>query len=304
LKNSALSPQLLSSGHGLLEAPVFDPSLGLIVADADKGGVWSFPFGLPAKEIVSHRRGIGGMALHAEGGLVVSGRNVALKQITSEPSPGIELLANKPDNGIVGFNDLTTDPAGRIYVGSLAFHAMDVSPDEFSNKPAGRIHLIDLDGRAQSVAEGILLSNGMAFSPDARLLYVADSLRRSVLAYDVRDDGSLGTPKTFCHVTNGLPDGVAVAEDGSVWLAICHAGRIASYASDGDLMGEITFPVPMTTSLCFGGDNYQDLFVVSGSRGAPKELLGCVFRVAVNVRGLPRPKARIAIPHAMGAPVT
>jgi gluconolactonase len=172
---------------------------------------------------------------------------------------------------------------------------MDVSPDASADVPAGRLHLIDLDGQARDVADGILLSNGMAFSPDARLLYVADSLRRSVLVFDVHDDCSLGAPRTFCRVADGLPDGLAVAEDGSVWLAVCHAGRVIAYSSGGDKKIEITFPVPMTTSLCFGGEDYRDLFVVSGSRAAPPDLAGCVFRVAVDVPGLSRPKARTLI---------
>lgn len=292
----AIIPELISSGHGLLEGPVFDPDLGgLIVADADVGGVWSFPSSGPAKLIVPHRRGIGGMAVHSNGGLVVSGRNVALKPVTMETVPAIELLGNAPIAGVIGFNDLVTDPAGRIYVGSLAFHAMDVAADASSDKPAGRVHLIDLDGTARDVADGILLSNGMAFSPDAKILYLADSLRRCILAFDVRDDGSLGAPRTFCHVTEGLADGIAVAADGSLWLALCHVGRVVVYTAEGKSKNEIAFPVPMTTSLCFGGDNYRDLFVVSGARGAPPELQGCVFRVRVNVPGLPRPKARTAI---------
>jgi sugar lactone lactonase YvrE len=98
---------VLVSGFGLIEGPVWHAELGLLFADAGKGGA----FLLNRKGVVStvfeHRRGIGGMAWHEQGGLIVSGRNVAYK------APGaaatIVLLHKDPDHGLVGFNDLTTD---------------------------------------------------------------------------------------------------------------------------------------------------------------------------------------------------
>jgi D-xylonolactonase len=289
-----MQPELLSSGHGLLEAPVFDPEFGLIAADASHGGVWAFPSDRAPRLLVPHRRGIGGMAVHARGGFVVSGRNVAIKMPGLEHSDAVEILANDPARGVTGFNDMVTDRMGRVYVGSLAFFAMDVSPSETGEKPAGRLHLIDLDGSVRDVAQGVLLSNGLAFSPDGKRLYFADSLRRIVSVFNVSDDGSLANQTTFCKLPDGLPDGIAVTEDGSVWLAVCHGGRVIAYDQNGEIKEVLTFPVPMITSLCFGGEDYRDLYIVSGPTGAPPELSGCVFRQRVDVPGIPRPRARIA----------
>jgi gluconolactonase len=77
--------ETISTGHGLLEGPLWDIDRGLLVADAIVGGVWAFKDGPPAL-VVPHRRGIGGMALHAEGGIVVSGRNVAFKRFEGTES--------------------------------------------------------------------------------------------------------------------------------------------------------------------------------------------------------------------------
>ena len=288
------SIELLSSGHGLLEGPIWHPRLGFLVADADVGGVWGFPSGVAPKLHVAHRRGIGGMALHENGGLVVSGRNVAFKRLIGDPGADetVVLLANDPAKGMIGFNDLTTDTAGRIYVGSLGFRAME---NEDQAVPSAFLHVIDLDGTSRVVAEDVQLTNGLGWSPDGKRLYHADSLRHVVKAYEVRSDGSLGRPEIFAATPFGLPDGLAVAEDGSVWLAVAHGHAVCRFASDGRELQRIAFPVPMVTSLCFGGDDLRDLYVVSGSRGAPVDVGACVYRLRVDVSGLPRALARVPV---------
>ena len=54
----------------------------------------------------------------------------------------------------------------------------------------------------------------------------------------------------------------------------------------------------MVTSLCFGGDDLRDLYIVTGSRGGPSERCGTVYRLRSDVAGLPLPPARIALPAA------
>lgn len=292
---STSTPELLSSRHGLLEGPVWHPERGLLVADATVGGVWSFrPGAAPALQ-VANRRGIGGMALHENGGLIVSGRNVAFKPFLDQPDPDrtIVLLPNDPANGVVGFNDLVTDAAGRIYVGSLGFRAMD---GENLTGPAGFLHLIDLDGSSRIVAKDVQLTNGLGFSPDGTRLYHSDSSRHIVKVYDVGDDGSLGPPAVFAETPAGHPDGLAVAEDGCVWLAVAFGHNVCRFAPDGRELERIQFPVPMVTSLCFGGDDMRDLYVVSGSRGAPPEVGACVYRLRTDIPGLVRPLSRVRLP--------
>jgi gluconolactonase len=289
--------ELLSSGHSLLEGPIWHPTLGLLVGDADVGGVWCFAPGMPPKQVVPHRRGIGGMALHENGGLIVSGRNVALKRMIGEAGADetVVLLANDPPNGMIGFNDLTTDSVGRIYVGSLGYRAME---NEDRNGRTAFLHLIDLDGSVRVVASDVQLTNGLGWSPDGKKLYHSDSLRHIIKVYDGRDDGSLGAPRVFATTPFGHPDGLAVAEDGSVWLAVADGHAVCRFAADGRELQRFTFPVPMVTSLCFGGKDLRELYVVSGSRGAPKEMGACVFRLHPDVAGLPRPLARVHLPGA------
>jgi len=279
----------LCGGYGLIEGPVWDPARGLLFSDVIYGGVFCLGNSGEVSQVIEHRRGIGGMALHADGGLVVSGRNIAHK-----PADGSDtrvLLPGDPEHGVLGFNDLTTDAAGRIYAGALAFRPVG-SDDE--PKP-GDLYCIDLDGSARVVGHDALLTNGLAFSPDGRRLYHSESRRHLVRVYDVADDGDLGPHRTFAAVDDGIPDGLAVAEDGSVWVAVAHGSRVDVFEPDGSLRRRIPCRLPMVTSLCFGGDGLRRLYVVTGSGGEGPKDAGVVFVLDTEVAGLPVPPARIRL---------
>ena len=115
--------------------------------------------------------------------------------------------------------------------------------------------------------------------------------------YDVEADGSLSQWRPFARLA-GTPDGLAVAADGSVWVALAQGGSVAVLESDGRERRRVPVPLPMVTSVCFGGDDLQDLYVVTGSRGGPRQNCGTVFRTRGEVPGMLRPPARVALPAA------
>lgn len=289
--STAGTPELLVRGYGLVEGPVWDPAQGLIFSDVLGGGVYCLDAAGNVATVFEHRRGIGGIALHEAGGLVVSGRNVSFKPFDGGATRC--LLDRDPDAGNVGYNDLTTDAAGRIYVGSLGnspVFADDRAPQ------AGDLYLLDLDGSARKVGEDVRLTNGLGFSPDGRTLYHSDSLRRTVFCYPVADDGSLGEKQAFHTHERGVPDGLAVAEDGSIWVALAGGGHgVDVIAADGTHQAHVAIPDPMCTSVCFGGDDLRDLYIVSGSDDAPSDRHGAVYRTRSDVAGLPVAAARVAL---------
>ena len=143
---------------------------------------------------------------------MVGGRNVAYKGPAAE---GTVVLLDQQTAGGVGFNDLVTDAAGRLYVGSLGASPFDPEAEQ----RAGFLHLIDLDGSSRVLAGDILLTNGLGFSPDGKRLYHSDSRRQIVGVYEVREDGSVSERSVFADIDDGSPDGLAVAQDGTVWVA-------------------------------------------------------------------------------------
>ncbi len=278
----------LASGYGLIEGPVWHADDGLYFSDVLNGGVHRLAPAGGVRTVIERRRGIGGMALHHAGGLVVGGRTVLYQSLTSVQSEVLLDSARIP--GAVGFNDLTTDTAGRVYVGSLAFRVFGGDPPR-----PGYLHVIDLDGSARAISDGVMLTNGLGFSPDGRRLYHSDSRSELIRVYDVHEDGSVGPWRVFARTANGVPDGMAVAQDGSVWVALAHGGAVLVLAPDGSERVRLPVPLPMVTSVCFGGDDLRDLYVVTGSRGGPHENCGTVFRARVEVPGLPLSPARVRL---------
>jgi len=282
--------QQLATGYSLIEGPVWDAAKGLYFSDVLGGGIYLLDRQDKISLAVPKRRGVGGMALHADGGLVAGGRNIVHVSLADHSMT--VLLDQKGAGNAVGFNDLTTDAMGRCYVGSIAYAIFRGEEP----KP-GNLYRIDLDGGVRQVADGVLLSNGLGFSPDGRRLYHCDAGRGLVRVYDVRSDGSLDHWRAFAAMGPGsVPDGLKVAADGSVWVADAHGGRVAVFWPDGRHRGDVAVPCPMVTSLCFGGGDLRDLYVVTGSRDGPSQACGAVYRVRSDVAGLPLPAARVRAP--------
>ena len=280
----------LATGYGLIEGPVWDAARGLLFSDVIGGGVFCFsPATGKVEPVLEHRRGIGGMALHENGGLIVSGRNISWKG--AELEDAAVLLDREEIPAAVGFNDLTTDPEGRIYVGSLAFSPVGAAEEP---KP-GHLHLIDLDGSTRVLADGIMLTNGLGVSPDGSKLYHSDSLSGGVFVYDRSPDGSVGERRLFGPVSEGHADGLALSTDGAVWVAVAGGGCVIAFNPDGSERTRLPVPLPMVTSVCFGGDDLRDLYVVTGSRGADSDRAGTVYRTRTEVPGLPVAPAQVRI---------
>jgi xylono-1,5-lactonase len=278
--------ETVASGYGLIEGPVWEAGRGLYFSDVLEGGVYRLDPAGDLTTVVPHRRGIGGMALHEQRGLVIGGRTIAYRSLTGERSAVLLDSATIP--GATGFNDLTTDAAGRVYVGSLAFRVFARE----TPRP-GHLHVIDLDGSVRAIADGVMLTNGLGFSPDGTRLYHCDSRSDAIRVYHVRDDGSVEQWRVFASAR--IPDGMAVAEDGSVWVALAASGCVLVLSPDGSERQRLPIPLPMVTSVCFGGDDLCDLYVVTGSRGGPSERCGAVYRTRVEVPGLPLPPCRVRL---------
>ena len=283
----------LAQGYGLIEGPVWEDGKGLLHSDVLFGGVFRLNLDGIVETVFEHRRGIGGMALHEAGGLIVSGRNLSFKPFSGGAT--VTVLEQDESAGVVGFNDLATDADGRIYAGALG-----ASPvfDDGREPRAGDLYLVDLDGSARVVALDVQLTNGLGFSPDGTTLYHSDSRRQTVFCYSVAADGSLGEKRPFVKTDGGSPDGLAVSEDGAVWVALAGGSGVGVYSASGAQQDLIEIPQPMCTSLCFGGADRRDLYIVSGSEGSQSDRAGAVYRTRTSVAGLPVANARTRLGDA------
>jgi len=284
--------QEVASGYGLIEAPTWSDTHGLIFSDVRNGGVYCLGSDGKTSTIVPKRRGVGGIALHAEGGFVIGGRDIIYVPEGAGTQRMILAPASIPN--ATGFNDLTVDSKGRIYLGSLG----GVVFGDGELKP-GNLLVIDLDGSTRILSDGVILTNGVGFSPDGKRLYHSDSRSEHVRVYDVNADGSVGPKRVFAQFEKGrVPDGLKVASDGSVWVADARGSRVAVFEADGRHRMDVKVPLPMVTSLCFGGADLKDLYIVTGSEGGPHENCGTIYRMRVDVPGQRIPQARIDLARA------
>ena len=185
--------QAVATGYGLIEGPVWDAAKGLYFSDVLNGGVSLLDRHDKVSIAIEKRRGIGGMALHVAGGLVVGGRDIAFISLKDDRTKVLLTKDVTPD--AIGFNDLTTDKAGRVYVGSLAYRVFGGE----TPKP-GHLHVIDLDGSVRTISDGIMLTNGLGVSPDGKRLYHSDARGGLVRVYDVKPDGSVGPWRQFASL--------------------------------------------------------------------------------------------------------
>ena len=182
--------------------------------------------------------------------------------------------------------DTASDEAGRVYVGSLG-------SDPFSEprKVPGALYRIDAEGDATELYAGVGLSNGIGFSPGEHLLYHADTAARAILVYEMADNAPAILRRTLAM--NGNPDGLAVDEHGYFWVALFGGGRVERHSPFGLLDDAIHVPARNVTSVCFGGADRRDLYIVTADNTDAPERRGTIFRTRVEVPGLPAPLARI-----------
>jgi L-arabinonolactonase len=191
----------------------------------------------------------------------------------------------------VHLNDGRCDRSGR--------HFWSGTLHEPRTRKNGALFRLSGSGAVAEMAGGVIASNGIAFSPDNRVLYYADSRGPVIWAFDLDDaTGGLSNRRLFATVPagEGMPDGAAVDAEGCYWSARFMGRRIVRYRPDGRVDREIAMPVTNATMMAFGGADYRTLYITTG-RGAlgPEALAaepwaGGILAMAVDVPGLPEPR--------------
>jgi sugar lactone lactonase YvrE len=237
-------------------------------------------------ETLLQRQQIGGIVLAEDGGIVLTGSNLALW----EPKGGEfrDLLSSFEGTPIRRFNDLTTDSHGSVIVGSVS-----PMPAGGGKRPPGELYRRDAGGKVTKLWEDIEFSNGLGFSPDEKLLYHCDTMTNAVWVYDVKSDRSLTDRRMFGRLPEGAPDGLAVDADGGVWVAATSTGELLRFKSDSTLDLRIKASDRMVMSLAFGGPDLCDLYVTTGIVANTKEFTGSILKARTTVPGLPTALARI-----------
>ena len=264
--------ETLAWGYGLVEGPRADGQGNLYFSDVHKGGVYCRRADAVIDTVVPKRRGVGGIALHADGGLVISGRNIC------HVRDGETRVLFAPD--APGLNDLFVDADGRVICGTMR-------SDPFSTdgpRTPGECWRIDAGGQVTELYGDVALTNGIGLSPDGTVLYHSDSTR-GVWAHDYVD-GRVSGRRLFVQQDGLMPDGLAVDEAGTVWVADVSGSRaLRGFAPNGSEIGRVDVPARMVTSVCFGGSDRRDMYIVTGDNTDEAERGGTIYRTRAEVPG-------------------
>ena len=225
---------------------------------------------------------MGGIALHADGGILISGRD--LSHVKDGTSRIVFSLEDTP-----GFNDIFCDADGHVLIGSMRSNPFKPG----GPREKGELYRVRPDGSSSMLYDGVSLSNGIGLSPDGKQLYHSDTAPGHIVAHDVLADGSCSNRRIFASTARGMPDGLAVDEAGCVWVAAYGGGCVTRFAPDGSLDCHLDVPAQAVTSLCFGGPDRRDLYVVTADNTNDESLRGSVFRTRVEVPGLEVAAARV-----------
>jgi len=207
------------------------------------------------------------------------------------------IAAVEPDLPTTRVNDGMLDRRG-----GLVFGSMDEDPN--GARPIGQVYAYEGGPGPRALASGVRIANSIAFSPDGRRMYFADTPTKVIRCYDYDpDSGDLSGERTFAVVEGpGAPDGSTVDADGCLWNAEWGGGRVVRYTPDGRVDRAVALPCAQVTCCAFGGARLDRLFITTAGAGLDAAALarephaGALFVVDAGVGGLadtPFPAARL-----------
>lgn len=221
-----------------------------------------------------------------KGGLLI-GLEDGLHALDPVAGLGERLVAVEADEFLTRINDGKPDPAGRLWFGTM---------DKTGRmSPIGSLYRLDPDGTLARVRTDVRIPNAIAFAPDGKTMYVADSETRTVEACDYDPaTGALGRARDFARYDAPvMPDGACVDAAGGVWIAAIGAGRIERRQPDSTLDLVVSLPVSRPTMPALGGADGRTLFVtcqrrlLSGAGLAREPLAGDLLAVRVPFEAAP-----------------
>lgn len=276
-----LDIRVLASGYGTIEGPTVEGD-SLYFSDVSRGGVYKLLSEGQVDTVIPKRKGVGGICLHRNGGLIVSGRDVShvvegkTRVLLSREQA--QLLPGAGRRGRVGgFNDLLALPDGRILVGTVRL-------DENDERLKGELLLVSGEGQAVVLYGNVGDANGIAIDEQGNIFHAASTDRQII----VSRFSSTTQVKIIHRISTadilGVPDGLAIDEAGCCWVAFYKGSCVAQFDPSGKLLQTINMPAHEVTSVCFSG---RDLIVVTEDNTADPTLEGCVFVIKLEVSGAP-----------------
>lgn len=207
-------------------------------------------------------------------------------------------FADVADDGVVSMIAPVDEPAGnRMNDGKCApdgsFWAGSMARDNAAG--AGTLYRLDPDHSVSTMLGDLTVSNGIGWSPDGDIVYFVDTPTQRIDRFRLDGPTRITDRTSFFEVDagRGMPDGLCVDAEGNVWVALCFGGVVLCVSPEGREIAEIRVPAELTTSVAFGGDGLDVLFITTGRTGLGAQQLqkqphaGSVFACRPGVAGQP-----------------
>jgi len=284
-----MDPKLvLEAKSELGEGPSWDSRYGVLYwVDIFRGRVHVYDPDKSEDRVVQAGRYVSSVVPRKSGGVAITLQHGFYTLHLEEGKPS--LLAGVEEN-LAGnrFNDGKCDPAGRFWAGT-----MDIE----EKSPLAALYVLEKRKGVRKVLEGVTVSNGLGWSPDNRTMYYIDTPTRCVSAFDYFErTGEIEKRRTVIDMSDqpGYPDGMAVDEEGMIWVAHWGGWRVTRFdPRTGKALEHVEMPASQVTSCCFGGEKLRQLYVTSARAGLSPDALakepqaGGLFMLEAKVRGLP-----------------
>lgn len=229
-------------------------------------------------------------ALNTLGGLILV---LERRVIIFDPrSDVLETLCTIEDDAGNRANDSRVDASGHLWVGTMQ---NNIAPDGQGlpvTRSSGSLYRIGLDGCITCAYTKLGIPNSLAWSPDNRTMYVADTLENAMFAFHFDlERGLLTERRRFPDRAPGFPDGSCVDHSGFIWNARWGGSCLARFSPEGRLERVVELPVTNPTSCTFDGSDNNTLYVTSATHGldanalAANPLEGALLAVDVGVSG-------------------
>ena len=192
-----------------------------------------------------------------------------------------DIITSSPEVKNNRFNDVIADPNGRVFCGIMSI-----------KEKKGSLFRLNIDHSLTKVIDQTGTSNGMGFNKTETKCYFCDSMNCTVSEFDYdKLTGNIFNRKIIFETDfdkMGRPDGMCVDFQDNIWIALWNGWGIIKINSNGELLNKIKMPVRKVTNVCFGGENYTDIYVNSAgydNKKANGDLSGSLFKIKSSFIG-------------------
>lgn len=272
------NPEKLAGDFQFTEGPIWQADGALLFSDIPASRIYRWTPDGGAQVWREPTGNSNGLTLDREGRLIAcehSGRRVS----RTEADGTVAAIASHFNGGKLNSpNDVVVKSDGVVYFTDPPY---GIQPAE-REQPVNGVYRILTDGTLELLVEDFDRPNGLAFSPDESILYIDDSPRRHVRAFDVRPDGTLANNRVLAdmdHPQPGSPDGMKIDEEGHLYVT--GATGVWVFEPDGELLGVVVTP-ERPANCAWGDDDRQSLYITAQTS---------LYRVRTKVAGAKRKAA-------------